>query len=81
MIPHLPVRGAQLSRMKSDGNFRTMLQARIRPAVTSHAPLSRAVPTLIADIRLQIREYADIHLHPQDKGRFPGPNAFRPDTD
>jgi hypothetical protein len=40
----------------------------------------QAVPTLIADVRLQIREYADIHLHPQDKDRFPTPNGFRHDT-
>jgi hypothetical protein len=41
----------------------------------------RALPTLIADIRLQIREYADIHLHPQDEGSLSTPNAFRRNTD
>lgn len=44
-------------------------------------PAQRALPTLIADIRQQIREYADIHLHSPDKHNVSVPNTFRHDTD
>jgi hypothetical protein len=36
----------------------------------------RTVPALVADIRLQMREYANIHLQPQDRERAPTAHAL-----